>query len=129
MKTTRKALEPEFRLKRCAYCKLTFRPILGKKNVRANAERQRFCCRKCKDRFHRNGAMNWERFEERTGKLVKKFVREEWALIRDEIKTELLEILKFQTPPRDEYMRNRSIPMNAAPDTPLPIQRDGTSMV
>jgi hypothetical protein len=52
---------PEWKPRKCPTCKLTFVP--QDKNP-ANAKRKRFCTRKCKDGFHRNGGMNLDRLME-----------------------------------------------------------------
>jgi Ser/Thr protein kinase RdoA (MazF antagonist) len=98
MKSTPKPKEPEFKLKRCPYCKLLFRPMLGRKNVRANAERQRFCSTKCRAGFHRNGGMNFEVMMERIERKVLKIVDARWAEIAESVKTELLQILETRRP-------------------------------
>jgi hypothetical protein len=36
----------------------------------ANAKRSKFCCKKCKDGFHRHGGLNLAQFQELVGKRV-----------------------------------------------------------
>lgn len=67
-----------WRLRRCKNCKLTFKP-LGKD--RGNAERAKFCKRKCKDDYHRNGGMNIERLYEVVTRATIKAVMADEAFI------------------------------------------------
>lgn len=77
MSYPKKARPPEYKPRKCKYCRLTFVPVVGAKGNRRNAELQKFCGKKCKDAYHRNGGMNWERFTERVDALVRKLVRDE----------------------------------------------------
>jgi hypothetical protein len=52
---------PEWKLRKCKCCKLTYTPM--DKNP-ANAKRSKFCCRKCKNGYHRYGGMNMDRLHE-----------------------------------------------------------------
>ena len=49
---------PEWKPRRCKHCKLMFVP--ADKNP-YNAKTAKFCCKKCKDGFHRHGGMDADR--------------------------------------------------------------------
>jgi hypothetical protein len=108
MPVPKKQRPVEYKPRRCKYCRLLFVPVVGPKLNRRNAEIQKFCCRKHKDAYHKNGGMNWERFMERVNKEVRKIVRDElgqwkqtWLEAARSIARE--EIARF------EYMRPKSI--------------------
>lgn len=85
MTTKKKDYDPAYKPRKCRHCKLTFVPKVGMKGNRLNAENQKFCCKKCKDNYHRNGGMNWERFMERVDANVRKIVRDEFSRQMDRI--------------------------------------------
>jgi hypothetical protein len=66
---------PEFKPRKCRYCKLVFVPVIGAKNNRRNAELQRFCCDNHRKAWHRNGGMNMERLMESVEREVRKMVK------------------------------------------------------
>jgi hypothetical protein len=88
---------PEFKPRRCKYCKLLFVPIVGCKNNRRNAELQRFCCDNHRKAYHRNGGLNWERLEEKIERLVQKLVKQELEKTAGEFRTEMRNSLVMQT--------------------------------
>jgi hypothetical protein len=52
---------PEWKPRKCKCCKLTYVPMDSNP---ANAKRSKFCNRKCKDGYHRNGGMSLPRLQE-----------------------------------------------------------------
>ena len=76
-----------WRPRRCKHCKLMYVP--GDTNP-ANAERSKFCNRKCKDSYHRNGGINLPRLLEVVARKVKA------ALVKDDAFLESLRA-KLQT--------------------------------
>ena len=51
----------QWKPRKCKHCKLIYVP---KDKNPANAARSKFCTRKCKDGYHRNGGMNLDRLVE-----------------------------------------------------------------
>jgi len=66
---------PEWKPRRCKRCKLMFVP--DGKNP-ANAKRAKFCCKNCKNGYHRHGGMDLDRMREYLTKGIVK------ALLADE---------------------------------------------
>jgi hypothetical protein len=89
---------PEFKPRKCKYCKLTFVPMVGAKNNRRNAELQRFCCDKHRRDYHRHGGLNWPKLEEKIQKLVAKLVKQELEKTAAEFRTEMRNAIAMQIP-------------------------------
>jgi len=74
-----KKLNP-YRPRRCKRCKLVFVPDKDKLD-KGQAGRAKFCTRKCKDSYHRNGGMNIDRLHEvMTRRLSKELLADETFL-------------------------------------------------
>ena len=86
---------PEWKPRKCKCCKLTFVPL--DKNP-ANAGRRKFCTRRCKDDYHRNGSMNIQRFHEVLLRKVLKALREDDAFL-EAIAGKVRVIQSVTTPP------------------------------
>ena len=81
---------PEFKPRRCRYCKLVFVPVLTEKNKNPhNAESQKFCCPAHRKAYHLNGGLNWERLMARVENQVRKIVRDELSKTMEELRTDL----------------------------------------
>lgn len=67
-----------WRPRRCKTCKLMYVPP-GKD--KGNAERSKFCTKKCRDGYHRNGGMNLARLQEVLARALAKTLKADDAFL------------------------------------------------
>jgi len=90
-----KKLNP-YRPRRCKRCRLVFVPDKDKLD-KGQAGRAKFCTRKCKDSYHRNGGMNIDRLHEvMARRLAKELSGDETflALIAGRVREQLGETIR-----------------------------------
>jgi hypothetical protein len=93
---------PEYKPRKCPACKLTFVPL---DENPANAKRQRFCGKHCKDRFHRAGGMTYDRLMEVVARKVRDTLAKDptfAAELRERFQQPILSAAEIRTLARDE---------------------------
>jgi len=87
-----------WRGRRCKCCKLIYVP--SERADARTADKSVFCSRKCKDGYHRNGGMDFEKFIDRAVNRIAK------VLLADE---KFLETISDKIRVKPEFMRSPSV--------------------